>query len=136
MKTYLALILFLIFFLGSLIPKVGLEQSFKANELLKHYQVHKKQTPKNFNFFDFLWLHYSADSKHPKNTQHPNLPSLDLSGAAGFILPAFYLIFLLPVLVFISRRFQHAWKNFYHFSVISVIIAPPRVVSKLRFVTC
>jgi hypothetical protein len=135
-KTYLALILFVIFFLGSLIPKVGMEQAVKANELLKHYQVHKKQTPNNFNFFDFLWLHYSADSKHPKTTQHPNLPSLDLSGVAGFIIPAFYLIFILPALIFISRRNQHAWKNFYHYSVISIIIAPPRVTTKLRFVTC
>jgi hypothetical protein len=136
MKNALALLLFTLFFSGSLIPKVGLEQSFKANELLKHFQDHQQMSPEGISFADFLWLHYSADSKHPKNTQHPNLPSLDLSGAAGFILPAFYLIFLLPVLVFISRRFQHAWKNFYHFSVISIIIAPPRVVSKLCFVTC
>ncbi len=136
MKTYLASILFLIFFFGSLIPKVGMEQSFKANELLKHYIVHKKQSPKNFNFIDFLWLHYSADSKHPKTTQHPNLPSLDLSGAMGFVLPSFYLIFIVPTLLFISRRYQHAWKNLYHFSLVSIIIAPPRAVSKLRFVTC
>ncbi|MHA8066691.1 hypothetical protein V7S76_08410 [Aquirufa sp. ROCK2-A2] len=113
-----------------------MEQSFKANELLKHFQDHKKQTPNNFNFFDFLWLHYSADSKHPKTTQHPNLPSLDLSGAAGYIIPSFYLIFILPALVFFSRRYQHTWKNFYHFSVISIIIAPPRANTKLCFVTC
>ena len=126
MKTYLAAILFLIFFFGSLIPKVGMEQSFKANELLKHYIVHKKQSPKNFNFIDFLWLHYAADSKHAKTTKHPSLPSFDFSGAMGYVLPAVALFFMSAVALILVRRRSEFYENNYHFSMERVLIAPPR----------
>ena len=67
MKNALGLLLFILFFSGSLIPKVGLEQSFKANELLKHFQDHQKLSPQGISFADFLWLHYAADSKHQRH---------------------------------------------------------------------
>jgi hypothetical protein len=126
MKNVAVSFLFVLFIFGSLLPKVGLEQSFKANELLKHFQDHKKIEKSNFNFADFLWLHYAADSKHSKTSQHPSLPSLDFNGIIGYVLPSLYFLCLWPILVLMSRRKDLQRTNLYHFSLSRVLIAPPR----------
>jgi len=126
MKNVIAFFLFMLFFSGSLIPKVGLEQSFKANELLKHFQVHKKISGATFRFIDFLWMHYAADSKHNKTTKHPSLPHFDFSGSAGFVLPVFQLLLLIPFVLLTIRRLRTFWENQYQFSLERVLIAPPR----------
>lgn len=128
MKFLLASLLFIIFFGGSLLPKVGLQQSFKAHELLKHFQDHKKIAPNNFSFIDFLWLHYSADSKHPKTTQHPSLPSLDFSGVFAYILPGLMVFIIAQLIKKQVRRAQICWTNLYQFTLMNVLIAPPRAV--------
>jgi hypothetical protein len=126
MKNVAVTFLFVLFIFGSLLPKVGLEQSFKANELLKHFQDHKKIEKSNFNFADFLWLHYAADSKHSKTSQHPSLPSLDFNGIIGYVLPSLYFLCLWPILILMSRRKDLQRTNLYHFSLSRVLIAPPR----------
>ena len=126
MKNVIAFFLFMLFFSGSLIPKVGLEQSFKANELLKHFQDHKKISGATFRFIDFLWMHYAADSKHNKTTKHPSLPHFDFSGSAGFVLPVFQLMLLIPIVLLAIRRLRIFWENQYQFSLERVLIAPPR----------
>ena len=126
MKNVIAFFLFILFFSGSLIPKVGLEQSFKANELLKHFQDHKKISGATFRFIDFLWMHYAADSKHNKTTKHPSLPHFDFSGSAGFVLPVFQLLLLIPFVLLAIRRLRMFWENQYQFSLERVLIAPPR----------
>jgi hypothetical protein len=126
MKNALAFLLFILFFSGSLIPKVGLEQSFKANELLKHFQDHQKLSPQGISFTDFLWLHYAADSKHTKTTKHPTLPAFDMSGAMGFVLPSFSLVLFLPLALAAIVRMRTRWENQYQFSLVRVLIAPPR----------
>jgi hypothetical protein len=126
MKNALAFLLFILFFSGSLIPKVGLEQSFKANELLKHFQDHQKLSPQGISFTDFLWLHYAADSKHTKTTKHPTLPAFDMSGALGFVLPSFSIVLLLPLALAAIVRVRTRWENQYQFSLVRVLIAPPR----------
>lgn len=128
MKPLLASLLFIIFFGGSLLPKVGLQQSFKAHELLKHFQDHKKITPNNFSFIDFLWLHYSADSKHPKTTQHPSLPSLDFSGVFAYILPGIIVFLITQLIKKLVRRSEISWNNLYQFTLMNVLIAPPRQI--------
>ncbi len=127
MKNVIAFFLFMLFFSGSLIPKVGLEQSFKANELLKHFQDHKKISGATFRFVDFLWMHYAADSKHTKTTKHPSLPQFDFSSSAGFVLPVLQLILLIPFAFIAIRRVRMYWENRYQFSIERVLIAPPRV---------
>jgi uncharacterized membrane protein YhaH (DUF805 family) len=126
MKNVIAFFLFMLFFSGSLIPKVGLEQSFKANELLKHFQDHKKISGTTFRFVDFLWLHYAADSKHTKTTKHPSLPHFDFSGVVGFVLPVILLLLLIPLAFLMLRRLRTFWENQYQFSLERVLIAPPR----------
>jgi hypothetical protein len=126
MKNALAFLLFILFFSGSLIPKVGLEQSFKANELLKHFQDHQKLSPQGISFTDFLWMHYAADSKHTKTTKHPTLPAFDMSGAVGYVLPSFSLMLLIPLALACVVRLRSRWENQYQFSYVRVLIAPPR----------
>jgi len=127
----LASLLFIIFLGGSLLPKVGLQQSFKAHELLKHFQDHKKLTPTNFSFIDFLWLHYSADSKHPKTTQHPSLPTLDFSGVFAYILPGIIVFLITHLIKKQVRKTQIRWTNLYQFTLMNVLIAPPRTSTLL-----
>ncbi|RXK48234.1 hypothetical protein [Aquirufa rosea] len=126
MKTWLASLLFVIIFSGSWIPKVGMEQSFKASELMKHFQDHKRQAPEGFSFLDFLWMHYAADSKHAKTTKHPSLPSFDFSGVSGYVLPTVFGLLILPLVLLLPRRQNIIWQNLYHFSLARVLIAPPR----------
>jgi len=126
MKNVLAYVLFAIMFTGGLLPKVGMEQAIKANELVKHFQDHKKQAPAGFSFADFLWMHYSADSKHAKTTSHPSLPSFDFSGAMGFVLPCVAFFFTVTVALIIARRRSDFYENNYHFAMERVLIAPPR----------
>jgi hypothetical protein len=126
MKNVLAYVLFVIMFTGGLLPKVGMEQAIKANELVKHFQDHKKQAPAGFSFSDFLWMHYAADSKHAKSTSHPSLPSFDFSSAMGFVLPVASLFFICAAGLIITRRRSEFYENNYHFSMERVLIAPPR----------
>ena len=126
MKNVIAYLLFVILFAGGLLPKVGMEQAIKANELVKDYQDHKKQAPAAFSFVDFLWMHYAADSKHAKSTKHPSLPSFDFTGAMGYVLPAVALFFMSTVALIIARRRSEFYENNYHFSMERVLIAPPR----------
>ena len=115
MKNVLAYVLFVLLFASGLLPKVGMEQAIKANELVKHFQDHKKQAPAGFSFVDFLWMHSAADSKHAKTTQHPSLPSFDFSGAMGFVLPAVALFFTSAVVLILVRRRSEFYENNYHF---------------------
>lgn len=103
-----------------------MEQSFKANELLKHFQDHKRIAKGNFSFSDFLWLHYAADSKHAKTTKHPSLPTFNFSTVSAYVLPTLFLVFLIPMLVIFPRRKNEYLENLYHFSLVRVLIAPPR----------
>jgi hypothetical protein len=126
MKNVIAYVLFVILFAGGLLPKVGMEQAIKANELVKHFQDHKKQAPAGFSFVDFLWMHYAADSKHAKTTKHPSLPTFDFTGAMGYVLPAVTLFFTSAVALILVRRRSEFYENNYHFSMERVLIAPPR----------
>jgi hypothetical protein len=126
MKNVIAYVLFVILFAGGLLPKVGMEQAIKANELVKHFQDHKKQAPAGFSFIDFLWMHYAADSKHAKTTKHPSLPSFDFTGAMGYVLPTVALFFMSAVALILARRRSEFYENNYHFSMERVLIAPPR----------
>ena len=126
MKNVLAYVLFVLLFASGLLPKVGMEQAIKATELVKHFQDHKKQAPAGFSFADFLWMHYSADSKHAKTTSHPSLPSFDFSGAMGYVLLSVAFFFTVAAALIIARRRSEFYENNYRFAMERVLIAPPR----------
>jgi hypothetical protein len=66
-------------FLGSLIPRMSLEQVARLPELLTHYEQHQREEGRNLSFWSFLIEHYALDSKHYKapNHSHTRLPSFD-----------------------------------------------------------
>lgn len=66
MKSTLALFLGIIMLLGSLFPQTDVEEVYKIPGLIVHYQLHKKSAGSDFDFWQFLDMHYDASSKHAK----------------------------------------------------------------------
>ena len=66
MKSTLALFLGLLMLAGSLFPNSDVEEVYKIPGLIAHYQLHKKAAGTDFDFFQFLELHYTMGSKHAK----------------------------------------------------------------------
>lgn len=126
MNNALASFLFILFISGSLLPKIGMEQSFKVNELLRHFKEHEKIERSNFSFVDFLWLHYLADSKHNNTSKYPSLPTIDFNGSIGCLIPEFYFFCILSIFIFIFRRKNLHNLDLYHFFSARVLIAPPK----------
>ena len=79
MKQTLAMALVVLLFLGSLIPRMSLEQVARLPELLTHYEQHQREEGHNLSFWAFLIEHYALDSNHNKapNHSHTRLPSFD-----------------------------------------------------------
>ncbi|RYF45757.1 MAG: hypothetical protein EOO39_50745, partial [Cytophagaceae bacterium] len=66
MRSALALFLGTIMLLGSLFPQTDVEEVYKIPGLIVHYQLHKKSAGSDFDFWQFLDMHYDASSKHAK----------------------------------------------------------------------
>jgi hypothetical protein len=45
----------------------------------------------------------------------------------GYVLPAFALILFFPFVLKAHRRYNVRWENLYHFSLVRILIAPPRI---------
>lgn len=127
MRTLLSIWLATWTLLGSLLPGVGIEESAELNQLVKHFQDHR-QTEKDLNFCDFLWMHYRADSEHHK---HPNHSHQHLPSALHSLLvtpPNFNsFVYSLPILVTLMEPSQ-SWivNDLYCFEIIQALIHPPR----------
>jgi hypothetical protein len=126
LRRFIAVILFVTIFLGSLVPKVNWSQSIKLSELVTHYYQHKRDAPKDFNLWDFLVMHYSANSAHAK-TKHPSLPSFDMHGVSYlYIIPSFILFSSTASSAFVEKEDHFHWLNNYFFSVEKSLLNPPR----------
>ncbi len=126
MRRFIAVILFTTIFLGSLVPKVNWGQSIKLSELVTHYYQHKRDAPKDFNLWDFLVMHYSANSVHAK-TKHPSLPSFDINGVSYlYVIPSFISFSNTSTVSFVEKVNHFSWLNNYFFSVEKIFLNPPR----------
>ena len=126
MRRFIAVILFVTIFLGSLVPKVNWGQSIKLSELVTHYYQHKREATKDFNVWDFLVMHYSANSKHAK-TKHPSLPSFDINGVSYLYLISTFISFSSPAeFSFVEKEDHFSWLNNYFFSVETNLLNPPQ----------
>ncbi|WP_337041324.1 hypothetical protein [Emticicia sp. 17c] len=113
--------------MGSLVPKANWSQSIKLSELVTHYYQHKKDAPKDFNLWDFLVMHYSANSKHANTTKHPQLPSFDINGISYlYLIPALLIFSCLKIASSITKEDHFNWLNHYFFSVDKTLLNPPR----------
>lgn len=126
MRRFIAVILFTTIFLGSLVPKVNWSQSIKLSELVTHYYQHKREAPKDFNLWDFLVMHYSANSSHAK-TKHPNLPSFDITGVSYlYLTPTIISFSTNTTSTFVEKEDHFSWLNNYFFSAEKSFLNPPR----------
>ena len=66
-------------FLGSLTPRMSIEQATRLPELLSHYKQHQQEEGCSLSFWAFLIDHYALDSDHHKapNHSHNHLPAFD-----------------------------------------------------------
>lgn len=126
MRRFIAVILFITISLGSLVPKVNWSQSIKLSELVTHYYQHKREAPKDFNLWDFLVMHYSANSEHAK-TKHPSLPSFDINGVSYlYVIPTFISFANDTTFSFIEKEDHFSWLNNYFFSAEKNLLNPPQ----------
>ena len=65
-----------IMFFEGLLPKgIGFSQASKIGDLYSHFITHRNE---GISFEEFLWMHYSSESKHKANNDdHKKLPSLE-----------------------------------------------------------
>jgi hypothetical protein len=88
-------------FLGSLIPRMSMEQAARLPELLTHYQQHQREEGNDLSFWAFLIEHYALDSQHHKapNHSHNRLPAFDGGSPAYDFAQTFRLITYVPFVV-------------------------------------
>ncbi|RRB07489.1 hypothetical protein [Larkinella rosea] len=127
MKSVVALLLVLQMLGSGLLPGFGIDQSTKLVDLLQHFQ-HHRQTEPDLGFFDFIAMHYGANSDHQKhpNHSHHNLPAVGHT-APAFTAPAMDLFSLTSISVWLPAKtacFRYA--NLYSFVSVSSLINPPR----------
>ena len=130
MKKLIAILLSLQILLGSLFPKVDAIQLARIGELVKHYQEHIAIENRNLSFVDFLIMHYSSTSNHTKTAKHShsNLPQL---GSHQVVIAYCELMFknIIPSSSTVFQSFPEpnfTWQNFYHFSLSSTLLNPPK----------
>ncbi|RRB02765.1 hypothetical protein [Larkinella rosea] len=129
MKSALALLLGVLMLAGSLFPQTDVEEVYKLPGLLSHYQLHRQTAGDDFDFWQFLQLHYSSTSEHAK-TPHKGvkLPMYNhLSTGFVFVLnePQWRPIEL-PVFVPI-RSDRFFYQNLYSFQASIALFQPPRL---------
>lgn len=108
-------------------PKINLGQSIKLSKLVSHFYEHKRTALQDFDLYDFLVMHYSADSDHAK-TKHPTLPTFDFNGIGYlYLLPTILTISKTSDTTFTTKEDHFSWLNNYFFSVGKILFNPPQV---------
>lgn len=127
MKAVLAFLMACQILGSSWLPGVGIDQSARVVDLVQHYHHHREAAP-GLGFWEFLSMHYRADSEHQKhpNHSHQNLPT------AGHVSPVFVPQTLqLPVsealsLLLPTQKSCFGYANHYSFLGVFRLINPPQ----------
>lgn len=125
MKSIVGCILASILLVQSFMPRAALSL-LQSSDVWSHYYEHQQEQQQPLNFFDFLWMHYSADSEHTKQKKH-HLPSFDFHSVASlFVLPSLAISFEHhPMTAFFDEP-HFRWLNLYNFQSLRVLMCPPR----------
>jgi hypothetical protein len=129
MKSALAFCMGLLLLAGSLFPQTDVEEVYKIPGLYGHYQLHKKAAGPRFDFWQFLAMHYSADSKHAK-TPHKGvqIPLYNhLSAGFVFVLTRPTLLPLAQSGVLLSQKPAFGYHNGYSFLRAYPLLQPPQI---------
>lgn len=125
MKVLSAYFLAFVVFAQSLLPRAATDL-LHSPEVWAHFEEHRQESQQSLSFWEFLTMHYAADSDHTKQKKH-HLPSFDLSGVAGFfVLPATTLELLLSHTYTFFETKSFLWDNSYSFLLTKSLIFPPR----------
>lgn len=125
MKVLATYFLAIVVLAQSLLPRAAMDL-LHSPEVWAHFEEHKQETPQPLSFWQFMVMHYSADSDHTKQKKH-HLPSVDFNAVTGlFVLPtAILALEHYPVPVF-SYKANFQWLNSYAFLSCKALICPPR----------
>lgn len=131
MKSATALFLGILLLAGSLFPQTDVEEVFKIPNLLTHYQLHKRASGKNFNFWQFLDMHYNASSKHARLPHKGvKIPLFNhLSMGFVFTLTQFQRLASRPCIIPVLPKVWYAYQNLYSYQNLSFILQPPQRLS-------
>lgn len=131
MKSITSFFLGLLLFAGSLFPKTDVEEVYKLPGLIVHYQLHKKTAPRDFDFWQFLDMHYNASSRHAKQPHKGVKIPLYNHLSTGFVFT------LTPCTLQRERaelvtiipwpQVHFSYQNLYSFLNISFLFQPPQL---------
>ena len=127
MKAALALFLGILMLAGSLFPQTDVEEVYKIPGLFSHYQYHKQTAGPDFDFWQFMVMHYSPQSAHAK-TPHKGvqLPSYNhLAICYAFVLSKPTLLPAALSLMLVSAKRQFAYLITYCFQHAPCLLQPP-----------
>lgn len=125
MKVLVAYSLALMVLAQSLLPRAATDL-LRSPEVWAHFEEHKQESPQPLSFWQFMLMHYSADSNHTKQTKH-HLPSVDFNGVAGLcVLPSVAIALEHYSLPIFAKKANFQWLNSYAFLSFKALICPPR----------
>ncbi len=125
MKPFWAILLASLILVQSIVPRayVGLLQSPKV---WQHFKEHQVESKKEIGLWEFIEMHYGADSEHIKKKCH-HLPSLEINSAIGcFILPNHSLSIIETPIFILEPKPNFFWLNLYSYNTSNKLIYPPR----------
>ncbi|MEZ0608509.1 hypothetical protein ACAW74_08335 [Fibrella sp. WM1] len=129
MKSITAFFLGLLILAGSLFPQTDVEEVYKIPGLLAHYQVHKQAAGRDFDFWQFLDMHYNPSSEHAK-TPHkgvkiPLFNHLSLGLIFTVPQPQRFCVDLLVERLIYQPHFSY--QNLYCFRAAALLFQPPQL---------
>lgn len=125
MKSIAAFFLATNLLVQSLLPPASAEL-LCAPELWRHFREHQREATQPLSLWDFLQMHYAADSKHTKQKKH-HLPSFSFGSVAGFfVLPSACVSMLDCPLFNFAQKNTFNWANSYSFLLTRTLVCPPR----------
>lgn len=125
MKILVAYCLAFVVLVQSILPRAATDL-LHSPEVWAHFEEHKQEQQKPLSFWQFLMMHYSADSNHTKQTKH-HLPSVDVNGVTGlFVLPSIIVALEDTCISIFPDKANFQWLNSYAFLSFKALICPPR----------
>lgn len=129
MKSATSFFLGILLLAGSLFPQTDVEEVYKVPGLIAHYQLHKQSAADDFDFWQFLEMHYSPSSQHAQ-TSHKGvkIPLYNhLSTGFVFVLNQPQLLPHELAVLIPWPQLHFTYQNLYSFQATTLLFQPPRL---------
>ncbi|AEI49936.1 hypothetical protein [Runella slithyformis] len=125
MKVLATCFLAIVVLAQSLLPRAAMDL-LHSPEVWAHFEEHRQEAPQPLSFWEFMMMHYSADSDHTKQKKH-HLPSVDANAVTGlYLLPSAIIALEQHSLRYFYKKADFQWLNSYAFLSFKALIYPPR----------